>query len=328
MDDKGFNLPPYELDSHQREALTDLFRIIDRNSDGFIDVEEFARFGRAMTGQIIDHETALYQLRRADADNDDHLSLEDWLLYGRFLARTPDFFAVVAALKRALFALDRREGTAAVGDDLASASLGGASGSAEQASATAAATRAYQNEMHAVRVAADRGIVRKGRAAALDAARVHAEEAAAIGAGADLRSMGREPGGPRAADGPPRRAHIPVSARRRLEEENAARGFTPRGEDGRSTAPASGAGAGGPGQAGRGRGRASGPMVGREASVPRLDLSSAKVPGSPGSYAGKGTGAGAGTGAAATMGSTGGGKSGIGAMGLGSPSGVAAVDFG
>jgi len=60
MDAHGNNLPPYELDSHQREALTDLFRIIDRNSDGYIDVDEFARFGRAMTGQIIDNETALW----------------------------------------------------------------------------------------------------------------------------------------------------------------------------------------------------------------------------------------------------------------------------
>jgi len=232
------------------------------------------------------------------------------MLYGRFLARTPDFFAVVAALKRSLFALDRREGTAAVGDDLTGATLSGQSSTdADGISATAAATRAYQTEMHAVRIAADRGVTRKGRAAAMDAARMHAEEAAAIGAGAEPSSI-RDAG---SFEGAPKRAHVPLSARRRVEESNAAMGFTPRGSGHESGTP-------------HRRGLDGKSMASDSVrSVPRLDLSVAKSGAS-------GVGQGKGIAGAAPQGVSGEvsrhAYSGVAVVGARSPSGVASVDFG
>ncbi|CAE7706039.1 unnamed protein product, partial [Symbiodinium sp. KB8] len=111
------DLPPYELvsgaggkqDDRQRETLTVIFRLLDLNSDGFLDVEEFARFGRALTGRRVEPEQAASQLARADADGDGYVSLPEWLAFGRFIARTPDFFAITDGIKAALTRLDEAE---------------------------------------------------------------------------------------------------------------------------------------------------------------------------------------------------------------------------
>lgn len=101
-----------------------LFRLLDTNSDGFLDVHEFSRFGRALTGRHVDPEHAAMQLARADADGDGMVSLSEWLAYGRFLARTPDFFGIVDGIKAALVRVDEKERSAP-------ASLGGKASSSK-----------------------------------------------------------------------------------------------------------------------------------------------------------------------------------------------------
>lgn len=105
---------PRPQDDRQRETLTVLFRLLDLNSDGFLDVEEFARFGRALTGRRVEPEQAASQLARADADGDGYVSLPEWLAFGRFIARTPDFFAITDGIKAALARLDEAERPAPV----------------------------------------------------------------------------------------------------------------------------------------------------------------------------------------------------------------------
>jgi hypothetical protein len=112
--EEGVDLPSYHLDDKQREALTALFRVLDLNSDGFLDLVEFARFGRALTGRDVEPDQASSQLARADADGDGVLSLEEWLQFGRFIARTPDFFALIDGIKAALARIDKVEGTSPV----------------------------------------------------------------------------------------------------------------------------------------------------------------------------------------------------------------------
>jgi hypothetical protein len=105
-------LPDARLDDDQAEALTELFRVIDLNSDGVLSAEEFVRFGRAVTGQSVSLEQAAEMMARADADRDGLLSLGEWLAYGRVIARAPDFFLMVDRLRAAILELDRREGRA------------------------------------------------------------------------------------------------------------------------------------------------------------------------------------------------------------------------
>ena len=100
---------PCVQDSSQRESLTVLFRLLDLNSDGYLDVEEFARFGRALSGREVDRDQAAAQLSRADADGDGLVSLSEWLAFGRFIARTPDFFGLVNGIKASLNRLDEAE---------------------------------------------------------------------------------------------------------------------------------------------------------------------------------------------------------------------------
>lgn len=86
-----------------------LFRLLDLNSDGYLDVDEFARFGRALSGREVERDQAAAQLSRADADGDGLLSIGEWLAFGRFIARTPDFFGLIDGIKASLNRLDEAE---------------------------------------------------------------------------------------------------------------------------------------------------------------------------------------------------------------------------
>ena len=65
-----------------KQELTKLFRVLDENGDGFIDLQEFKIF------ETFPHRTgtSAREFKRADYNNDDKISLQEWL---RFATECP-----------------------------------------------------------------------------------------------------------------------------------------------------------------------------------------------------------------------------------------------
>ena len=78
------------LTDGQRQKLTDLFEALDANSDGVLDLDEFQKLGRAITGKAQSVAETKALLERADADSDCELGLEEWLEFSATLADLPE----------------------------------------------------------------------------------------------------------------------------------------------------------------------------------------------------------------------------------------------
>eukprot|EP00948_MAST-09A_sp_MAST-9A-sp1_P002233 g2233.t1 len=73
------------LDSHKVTDLINLFKELDANGDGKLDVAEFVNLCQVMTGSTSEERTRIH-LKRADLDNDDQLDIVEWLLFSQRLS--------------------------------------------------------------------------------------------------------------------------------------------------------------------------------------------------------------------------------------------------
>lgn len=78
------------LTEGQKTKLTSLFKALDANGDGFLDIDEFRKLGQAITGKEQSVAETKAQIARADFDNNCKLDLEEWLNFSTMLANLPE----------------------------------------------------------------------------------------------------------------------------------------------------------------------------------------------------------------------------------------------
>ena len=78
------------LSETQKSKLTTLFKALDADGNGLLDIDEFRKLGQAITGKEQSIAEAKAQMARADFDHNNKLDMAEWLKFSSMLARLPD----------------------------------------------------------------------------------------------------------------------------------------------------------------------------------------------------------------------------------------------
>eukprot|EP00656_Telonema_subtile_P053172 TRINITY_DN761_c0_g2_i1.p1 TRINITY_DN761_c0_g2~~TRINITY_DN761_c0_g2_i1.p1 ORF type:complete len:479 (+),score=192.51 TRINITY_DN761_c0_g2_i1:92-1528(+) len=73
-------IPP-EQQAYRDASLTVVFKFLDKNEDGVVDLEEVKRWGEELRGRPYTPEEAAKILKSFDVDNDDQITLKEWMDY-------------------------------------------------------------------------------------------------------------------------------------------------------------------------------------------------------------------------------------------------------